>query len=159
VLSKLSTVDGPGSGLNADVLGGIDSDGFLQGRGSESSSSIGMVGGNSLSAEAIPSVGKLTVTCSNPAQPKTAYTNDSSGDQRVFVDAGSGAAVSEVLPTTASTAETTAGTSLNDARHTTYFARLGSGYLMYDVWMTTAGAGSPGACNYFVIRRVLGFPF
>src|SRR6185436_10963371 len=31
LLSKLTTVDGPGSGLDADTLGGVQSDGFLQG--------------------------------------------------------------------------------------------------------------------------------
>jgi hypothetical protein len=159
LLSKLTTVDGPGSGLDADTLDGVQSDYLLQGVGSEESTAAGAAAGNSLDVEEIANQGKLTLTCASPAQPKSRYNNESGGDQRVFVDDGSGASVSQVLATGNATADSQAGTSTNDARHTTYFVRLGNGFLLYDVWMTTANSGPSGSCHYFVIRRVVGFPF
>ena len=159
LLSKLTTVDGPGSGLDADTLGGVQSDGFLQGRGSEDSVSVGAAAGASVDVMELANVGKLTLACANPAQPKSHYTNESGDNQRVFVDDGSGASLSQVLAAANATADSQAGTSTNDARHTTYFVRLGGGFLLFDVWMTTANAGSGGSCHYFGIRRVVGVPF
>jgi hypothetical protein len=155
VLSKLTTVDGDGSGLDADTLDGINSDGFVKGGGSEESSSIGIAAGNPLDAEELVNVGKLTLTCANPAQAKSRYVNESGGDQRVFIDEGSGTNTSQDLSTGNATADSAAGASLNDAKHVTYFARTG-GYLLYDVWMTTAVAGSSGSCAYYVTRHAVG---
>jgi hypothetical protein len=147
------------SGLDADTLGGVQSDGFLQGRGSEDGVSVGAAAGASVDVMELANVGKLTLACANPAQPKSHYTNESGDNQRVFVDDGSGASVSQVLAAANATADSQAGTSTNDARHATYFVRLGGGFLLYDVWMTTANSGSGGSCHYFGIRRVVGFPF
>jgi hypothetical protein len=121
LLSKLTTVDGPGSGLDADTLGGVQSDGFLQGRGSEDSVSVGAAAGAFVDVMELANVGKLTLACANPAQPKSHYTNESGDNQRVFVDDGSGASLSQVLAAGNATADSQAGTSTNDARHTTYF--------------------------------------
>jgi hypothetical protein len=160
LLSKLTTVDGPGSGLDADTLGGVPYDQFLQGRGSEEDVAAGAVAGASIdTVQEIANVGKLTLTCATPAQPNVRYTNESGDNQRVFVDDGSGASVSQVLAAGNATADSQAGTSTNDARHTTFFVRLGGGFLLYDVWMTTASSGPSGSCHWFGIRRVVGFPF
>lgn len=156
VLSKLTSVDGEGSGLDADTLDGIGSDGFTQGMGAFEGSATGMTAGSSVASQEIAGVGKLTLTCGSPAQAKSHYVNESGGNQRVFIDEGAGANASQVLAGGNSTLDSATGLNMDDARHTTYFVRLSSGFLLYDIWMTNFAPGAGGICHYFTARHVIG---
>jgi hypothetical protein len=157
--STLAQVPSATHADEADLLNGISSDGFLQGSGSEESTITGAIAGTAADSEEVPNVGKIALTCANPAQPKSRYVNESGSNQLVFVDDGGGASASQVLAAGNATADSQAGTSLNDARHVTYFVRPGNGLILYDVWMTTAATGPSGSCNWFVFLHKSGVVF
>src|SRR5262249_59433339 len=81
--ASLGQVPSSNHAATADALGGIPSDGFVQGVGSESSTIAGSGAGFGSDALEVAHKRKLTLTCAHPAQAESRYTNESGGSQRI----------------------------------------------------------------------------
>lgn len=104
VLTKLSQVDGSGSGLDADRLDGIDSTDVT--RGAARVLSRDGLGPGGSSVISLPDLGTLTISCASPSATSLTLTFTANGSGPAFVWEGAVAAAPSLTFLTVGTSKT-----------------------------------------------------
>lgn len=79
ILGKLGSVDGPGSGLDADTLDGLNPASFMQGRGQVTVNRDVLTNGGPGNANflAVPGLGRVEIGCGDPTSSSATFRNTS----------------------------------------------------------------------------------